>query len=250
MPKTFHRFFALLIIFCLIFIVLLGCTPQVLTASPKAVDTIQPTPSATQTFAPVISKNATGVVIFSFEEDGYAHLFAYIPDELPLTRITSGNWDDIDPAPSPDGEKIAFTSNRSGFWDIYMMDISTGEITQMTNSPQYEGAPSFSPDGSFIAFEEYNDDNLDIVVGPVDDPLLNPVHLTTSSDADYSPAWAPDGRHIAFISNGDVILADLDKTDNTRFKNLSNTNLAEESHPVWSPDGKKLAWASSATRLG
>lgn len=250
MAKLSHRSFALIAILGLILVVFLGCTPQVLTASPEAVSTIQPTPSATQTFAPVIAKNANEVVIFSFEEAGYAHLFAYIPNELPLTRITSGNWDDIDPTPSPDGRKIAFASNRSGYWDIYMMDISSGEITQVTNSPQYEGAPSFSPDGSFIAFESYNGDNLDIVVGPVDDPLLNPVRLTTSSAADYSPAWAPDGRHIAFISDGDVILADLDKTDNTRFRNLSNTDLAQESHPVWSPDGKKLAWASSATSLG
>lgn len=250
MLKTSHRIFALIATPCLIVIALLGCTPQVPTASPEAVNTIHPTASPTSTLAPIVSKNSNEVVIFSFEEDGYAHLFAYIPNQLPLTRITSGNWDDIDPAPSPDGKKIAFASNRSGFWDIYMLELSTGEVTQVTNSPQYEGAPSFSPDGSFLAFEEYNDDNLDIVVGPVDDPLLNPVYLTTSSASEYSPAWAPDGRHIAFISDGDVILANLDKTDNSRFTNLSNTDLAQESHPVWSPDGKKLAWASAATSMG
>ena len=74
--------------------------------------------------------------------------------------------------------------------------------------------------------------------------------MTNTSAADYSPAWAPDGRHIAFVSDGEIILADLDKTDNSRFINLSNTAYAAESHPVWSPDGHKLAWASAATILG
>ncbi len=188
--------------------------------------------------------------MFSFEEDGYSHLFAYIPDTLPLTRITSGDWNDIDPAPSPDGEKIAFASNRNGFWDLYLLEVSTGDVTQLTDTPEYEGSPTFSPDGSFIAFESYTNDNLEIVIGPADDPLKDAIRMTTSPASDHSPAWAPDGRHIAFISNGELILADLDKADNSRFQNLSKTDLAAESHPVWSPDGKKLAWASNATSLG
>jgi TolB protein len=101
-----------------------------------------------------------------------------------------------------------------------------------------------------MAFEVYEDENLNIMVGPANDPLNNPIRLTVSSSSDHSPAWAPDGRHIAFISDGEVMLADLDKTDNNRFQNLSNTDLASEAHPVWSPDGKRLAWASSSQSVG
>ena len=190
------------------------------------------------------------MVIFSYEEDGYAHLFTYIPDKMPLTRITSGDWDDITPAPSPDGEQIAFASNRSGFWDLYVLDLDRGDITQLTNTPDYEGAPSWSPDGSFMAFEVYENENLNIIVGPAGDPLSEPIPLTTSSTSDHSPAWAPDGRHIAFVSDGDIIIADLDETDGSRFQNLSDTELASESHPVWSPDGKQLVWASSSQSVG
>jgi len=249
MPKTSPHFPTLTAMLCFILLALFGCTPQV-TGTPETTNVIQATASATQTFAPVVPKNAQEVLIFSFEEDGYAHLFAYIPNKLALTRITSGSWDDITPAPSPDGEEIAFASNRNGYWDLYTMNLSTGETKQLTDTPDYEGSPTFSPDGSFIAFESYNGDNLDIVVGPADNPLSNPERLTTSSASDHSPTWAPDGRHIAFISDGDVIVADLDKTDSNRFKNLSHTDLAAESHPVWSPDGKKLAWASSTTSVG
>ncbi len=126
---------------------------------------------------PIASKNSEEVVIFSYEEDGYAHLFAYIPDKMSLTRITAGDWDDITPASSLNGEKIAFSSNRNGFWDLYLLDLSSGEVTQLTHTPQYEGAPTWSPDGSFLAFESYDEDNLNIVVGPANDPIKRPNHI-------------------------------------------------------------------------
>src|SRR5215216_4627179 len=248
MPKIASRTSTLIAILSIIVLVILGCSPQ---ATPTPEMTVVAEPTSTEVeFVPVAPRNSQEMVIFSFEEDGYAHLFMYVPEKMPLTRITSGDWDDITPAASPDGEKIAFASNRSGFWDLYLLDLTSGDISQLTNTPDYEGAPTWSPDGAFMAFESYENENLNIVVGPATDPLSNPIILTTSSASDNSPAWAPDGRHIAFISDGEVILANLDRTDNDRFQNLSKTDLAEESHPVWSPDGQKLAWASSATSLG
>jgi TolB protein len=226
----------------------MGCSPQ-LTPTPESTIASEPTATEAQ-FIPTAPRNSQEIVLFSFEEDGYAHLFMHVPEKMLLTRLTSGDWDDITPAPSPDGEKIAFASNRSGFWDLYLLDLESGSVTQLTNTPEYEGAPAWSPDGSFMAFEVYEDENLNIVVGPATDPLSEPIPLTTSSSSEHSPAWAPDGRHIAFVADGEVILADLDQTDGSRFQNLSNTELASESHPVWSPDGRRLAWASSSQSVG
>jgi TolB protein len=234
-------------IFSILLLFLAGCI-QATVETPTPENT--PRPTATEEFIPVIPKNAQEMVIFSFEEDGYAHLFAYIPGVMPLTRLTSGDWDDITPSPSPDGEKIAFASNRDGFWDLYLLNLTSGETTRLTDTARYEGAPTWSPDGEFLAYEAYINENLEIVVGPADDPISNAVQLTNSPAADHSPAWAPDGRQIAFISNGEVILANLDRTDESRFRNLSNTELASESHPVWSPDGRRLAWASSSQSIG
>ena len=248
MLKTFPGLPTLITILCLIILSILGCSPQV-TATPETTITFEPTATETE-FVPVVPHDSKEMVIFAYEEDGYAHLFAYIPGSMPLTRITSGDWDDITPAPSPDGSRIAFASNRSGFWDLYLLDLASGGVTQLTNTPEYEGAPTWSPDGSFMAFEAYENDNLNIIVGPATDPLSDPITLTTSPAADHSPAWAPDGRHIAFVSDGEVILANLDETDGSRFRNLSNTELASESHPVWSPDGRWLAWASSSQSVG
>jgi TolB protein len=233
----------------LIGLIILGCAPQTAT---ETFDSIASTFTATETqeFAPTLLSGSREMVIFSYEEDGYAHLFAYIPDQMPLTRLTNGDWDDIAPAASPDGKSIAFASNRNGFWDLYLLNLATGKLTQLTNTQRYEGAPSWSPDGSFITFEAYINENLEIFVGPSDDPAQNPIQLTSSPAADHSPAWSPGGREIAYVSNGEIILADLDRTDAGRFVNISNTDHAIESHPAWSPNGQKLAWASNAQSVG
>ena len=102
MLKTFSRLHTLITVFSLIALSILGCSPNV-TVPPESTVTIEPT--GTQEFIPVAPRNAQETVILSYEEDGYAHLFAYIPGELPITRLTSGSWDDVAPAPSPDGEK-------------------------------------------------------------------------------------------------------------------------------------------------
>ncbi len=251
MPKPFSRLPALTTILALIGLSILGCTREIATETPEAIATSSLLPvTETEEFVPVVPKDAEEIVLISYEEDGYAHLFAYIPEKMPLTRLTSGDWDDITPAASPDGKKIAFASNRNGFWDLYTMDMSSGEVTQLTDTPAYEAAPSWSPDGTFLAYEAYLDDNLEVVVGPADNPTKGAVRLTASPATDHSPSWSPGGRQIVFISNGDVILADLDRTDEGRFKNLSGTDLASESHPLWSPDGKHIAWASASQSIG
>ena len=251
MPKASSRIPALIALLALIGLSALGCSRAVATETPGFTSTPSLLPATeTEEFVPVVPKDAEEVVLFSFEEDGYSHLFAYIPEKLPITRLTSGDWDDITPAASPNGKTIAFASNRSGFWDLYTMDMSTGAVTQLTNTPAYEGAPTWSPDGSFLAYEAYIDENLEIVVGPVEDPAANAVRLTSSPNTDHSPSWSPGGRQIVFVSNGDIILADLDRTDEGRFQNLSGTSVASESHPLWSPDGRRIAWASASQSIG
>ena len=248
MPKLFTRTIPFL--FLILALILAACSQEITETSAPDVTENSPEPTATEEFIPVVSKNADEYIIFSIEEDGYAHLFAYIPNQMPLTRLTNGDWDDITPAPSPDGTKLAFASNRLGHWDLFLMDLSSGDLTQLTNTPEYDGAPTWSPDGSFLAYESYRDENLEILVGPADEPAKNAIRLTASPATDHSPAWAPGGRQIAFISNGDVILADLDRTDDARFQNLSNTPLASESHPVWSPNGSRLAWTANSQNIG
>lgn len=208
-------------------------------------------PAATPEIQP--SGNAEGDYVFlSIEENGYAHLFIFQPNSLPLTRITAGEWNDTSPALSPDGSKLAFASDRSGFWDLYVMDLATGELTQVTNSQQYDSAPSWSPDGQWLAFETYVNENLEVSV--VNTATAEVVPLTQNPASDHSPAWAPGGRQVAFVStrggDSDVWLADLDLAGDDRYMNLSNTPDASETAPIWNADGSALLWTSTTQSIG
>lgn len=243
------------VVLSLIFIIIIlslafvGCeqytspSPNIPTTSPAIEISSTPTPIPT---LPIDEQN--DVMILSVEENGLAHLFAYTPGKLGLTRLTSGDWSDITPSISPNGKSVAFASNRGGYWDIYTLDLRSGQVSQLTNTPEYDSSPSWSPDLAYIAYETYRNGSLDIVILSLTKPGQKPIVLTDDPASDHSPAWAPNGRQIAFISDrsgdADVWLADLDKTDH-RFSDLSITPQAAESHPAWSPDGLKLAWASS-----
>jgi TolB protein len=153
----------------------------------------------------------------------------------------------------PDGRSLAFASNRSGYWDLYRMDLASGATVQLTNTPTYDSSPSWSPDGAWIAYQTYNGGHLDLAVLSLQDASQAPVLLTNDEFTDHSPSWAPAGRRIAFVSdrsgNPDIWIADLDKSAD-RFTDVSNTTQAVESHPAWSPDGSRLAWAASTAASG
>jgi TolB protein len=174
---------------------------------------------------------------------------------LPLTRLTSGEWDDTTPALSPDGTRLAFASNRGDYWDLYILELATGEITRLTDTPQYDSSPSWSPDGQYLAYETYVEhpsgdgsrQNLEIAILPLSGEGT-PIPLSEHPAADFSPAWSPLGRQIAFISTRsgerEVWLADLDRAGEERFTNLSNNSTSAEAHPAWSPDGEHIAWSA------
>jgi len=192
-----------------------------------------------------------GLAVVSADENGYARLFAALPGETPLLRLTAGSWDDVTPAISPDGTRLAFASNRDGVWDLYLMALDSGAVTRLTQSAEYDSHPSWSPDGLWLAYESYVADaesgSLEIFIRPLDGSQA-PIQLTDDPAADFDPAWSPAGRQVAFISTRsgepEVWLADLDQVDQ-RFANLSRDQTAAESAPAWSPDGRWLAWSAA-----
>ena len=212
----------------------------------------EPAPQASSSGPLGLSESTIkGLIVLAIDEGMYAHLFAYSPGEMPLTRLDGGAWDDIHPALDPDGTRLAFASNRDGDWDLYWMDLKTGAVSQITDTPEYDASPSWSPDGLWLAYESYipagDGGDLEIFIRPLDEAQA-PIRLTEDPASDHSPAWSPQGRKLAFIStrsgDSEVWLADLDQIED-RFTNLSRDAQVVEAHPSWSPDGQKLAWAST-----
>ena len=194
-----------------------------------------------------------GVFLLSLADAGHTHIFAYSPQSLALARVTTGEWDDITPALSPDGRRVAFASDRNGYWDIYSLDLQSGETSRLTDTLEYDGNPSWSmPDAAFITYESYVNGNMEIFVRSVVDPSQAPIRLTQDPATDTSPAWSPQGRQIAFVSNRsgepEIWVANLDTAGD--FIDISQAPQSVESHPAWSPDGNQLAWASTDLASG
>jgi TolB protein len=203
----------------------------------------------TATPAPYVPTNLQGLIIASISEQGYFHLFAFHPDHLPFSRLTFGEWDDLDPELSPDGRQIIFSSNRNGYWDIFLLDIYSGEVSQITNDNNFNGSPTWSPDGSWIAYEKFKDGNLDIYLEPIDKSLKEPIRATFDSRADKSPSWSADNTKIAFSSNRngnfDIWVLKIESIgQDGSLSNITNNNTLSHTNPIWSPQNNQLAYVT------
>lgn len=180
--------------------------------------------------------------------------------------------DDTMPAWSPDGNWLAFASNRTGQYDIYVIpaparpgsprpargaDADRGaEALRLTDHPGPDMHPEWSPDGTQIAFEARRDEgDWDIWVMKADGSDAR--NLTPDQNADDgNPAWSPDGKRIAFSSNRggnfDIYVMPApgaeagDAGEPARLTRGRNDDF----YPAWSPDGALIAFRSSSATTG
>lgn len=243
----------------------LPVSPRTETAAPSIpTATISPTiPVSTATPALAITPTATlipasdrmkpedteGIIIFAMGDGGHQHLFVFHPNFLPITRLTDSDWDDNDPSISPDGNWLAFASNRTGQWDIYLWDLVKNQIKQLTNSPDFESGIDWSPDGQWITYSANSKGLADIFIRSITDLVSAPIQLTEGQENNLDPAWSTQGRQIAFTTDRsgrfEIWLAQLDKVDD-RFTKVAGDDNADYFKPAWSPDGNTLAWEKAA----
>lgn len=175
---------------------------------------------------------------------GERDLYLLQPGQSQPLNLTAGPGDDLQPAWSPDGQKIAFSSGRSGNLDIYVMSQNVGAALPLTTSRGYDEWPVWSPDGQRIAFVSDRDGNVEIYVMNSDGS--NQQRLTDNPADDWPAAWSPDGRRLVFASNrdGNWNLYVLDSTGDN-ISRLTN-DPGDEREPVWSPDGRIITFAANS----
>lgn len=158
--------------------------------------------------------------------------------------LTSGEAQDLAPAWSPDGSRLAFSSDRDGNHEIYVMDADGASMERLTDHPAWDSGPTWAPnDGgpARIAFDSERVDQSVLFAVELGSGRL--VQLTDAGVQDGEPDWSPDGRWIAFNSQrgGDLGLYVVD-VENGDVRRLS-AGLALDSWPAWSPDGRSIAFS-------
>jgi Tol biopolymer transport system component len=190
---------------------------------------------------------------------------------LGMRGMLSGTAEHIneEPAWSPDGSQIAFTSDRGGNDDIYVMNSNGGNLRQLTSDPfaalffnwgnAADFAPAWSPNGKQIAFVSgRNNSSLtyvdtDIFIMDANGQNVTQWKGSRPYAADKYPEWSPDGCCIIFASSpytasGETGVSNIYLGSKNPGSEADITNLtlvdAMDSDPSWSPDGKQVVFSS------
>lgn len=137
-------------------------------------------------------------LVFQAYRDGNFHLWAVAADGTGLRQLTSGRDDHREPRFSPDGATLVFSSDRgrAGSYGIHVLDLATGTVTALTDSPAEEAAPVFSADGRSVVFtvDEVSIASVELATGAVRTLVTGPQEAKL-----FGPAPSPDGTRLAYV---------------------------------------------------
>jgi serine/threonine protein kinase len=144
------------------------------------------------------------------------------------------------------GTWIAFNSRRSGNSDIYLVDTSGNNLTQLTKNSAHDWYPSWSPDGKYLVYQTNEGGDMELAI--IEVSTRHVVKLTNNECDDWGPVWSPDGRWIAFYSNcsGEREIYKIRSNGNNR-QQLTFSSGAYSWFPAWSPDGARITFSSNRT---
>ena len=187
-------------------------------------------------------------------------------------QLTDEKGYDAEATVSPKGDKIVFTSDRSGDLELYTMNLDGSDVKQITDELGYDGGAFFSPDGTKLIFrasrpkspeeiKKYKDLLAQGLVEPTEMELFicnadgsDLTQLTFLGNANWSPFFHPSGKKILFSSNFE---SEKGFPFNLYFIDIDGKNLERVTHgetfdafPVFSNDGKYLAFSSNRNNGG
>lgn len=190
-----------------------------------------------------------------------------------VKQLTNEPGYDAEAVLSPKGDKILFTSTRSGDLELWTMNIDGTNPKQITFGLGYDGGAFFSADGSKIVFrasrpqseediKEYKDLLAQGLVAPTNMEIYtcnadgsNLKQITKLGKANWAPFFSPSGKKIIFSSNHasqrgyDFQLYTVNAEDGTGLEQITFESIFN-SFPMFSPDGKKLVFCSNRRNGG
>ncbi|MEQ9466375.1 MAG: hypothetical protein RLN88_03135 [Ekhidna sp.] len=198
--------------------------------------------------------------------EGYDIFVADLQGNI-VNQLTSEEGYDAEATVSPLGDRIIFTSTRSGDLELYIMNLDGSDVVQITSELGYDGGAFFSPDGSKIVWRasrpetdeevaEYKDllsqglvqpTKMELYIANVDGSDAK--KITSLGNANWAPFFTPDGKKILFSSNhgserGFPFNLFMINVDGSELEQVTFDDTFD-SFPMFSPDGKYLVWASN-----
>jgi len=151
-----------------------------------------------------------------------------------------------EPAWSPDGTKLAYSSKQGGTGGIYIANANGSGVRRVT-SDVTDGEPTWSPDGTKLAFIHVSTGRNRLVTANLDGSGLTVVTPNLDGSLD-DPEWSPDGTRLTFSDFADVYVV------NVNGSNLVNLTAdpaqpARADNPTWSPDGSKVAYTYNISSI-
>ncbi|WP_432855929.1 amidohydrolase family protein [Amycolatopsis sp. CA-161197] len=169
----------------------------------------------------------------------------------PPRPLTGDGWWKSDPAWSPDGTRLAYSTDRGGTLDLWIRDLKTGQDRQLTNLPDLAAVSgTWSPDGTKIAFLDQTGalHTVDVASGAVR-------QVFTATFEPGRPTWSADGRVIALAAVkpfsaryreglSKILLVNVATGEGRYVDPMPDRSIQTrgDDGPVWSPDGRRMAF--------
>ena len=212
-----------------------------------------------QVWAPAASAQGSnptpaGEILFTSNRDGgIFQLYRMADDGSGVRRVTREPMEATQVDVSADRTKAVFVSVKQGRPDLYVADLASGQVQQLTDDAAMEATPVWSPDGKSVVYQSYRSSRPQLYLINADGTGQR--KLTDGDGEESAPAFSPDGSKVAYVVIVSQRKAQIRAADVATGKSTvlgAEPMVGGEGGPRWSPDGTRLAYfmlASEATNI-
>lgn len=204
---------------------------------------------------------------YAWDYDDHFELYVYDRQTETYERLTHATGYDAEGSYSPDGQWIAFASNRHGFteelspearrlfeidrsslMDIYIMRADGTDVRRLTDAPGYDGGPFFSADGQKICWRRFDEKGTSAEIMTMNVDGSNQRQLTRLGAISWAPYFHPSGQYLIFATNvhgfGNFELYLVDAEGRSPPVRVTETD-GFDGLASFTPDGRQLTWTSN-----